>query len=248
MLISTLIGYTVARCHWKWPWHQALPLFGLFLVIDLAFLVACATKIATGGWVPLFVALLMFTLIQAWREGRAAIRRYQEDGSISLDAFLARQTAHRAPRVAGTAVFLSASPTVVPSALLHNLKHNKVLHERVVLLTVMTDPVPTVPANERITVTPYPHAFYRVVARFGFMDSPSVPDVLAACAARGLSFDLMQTSFFLGRDTLVRAAGSRIPAWRERVFFWLWRNSSSATDFFSIPANRVIELGGQVEI
>ena len=167
---------------------------------------------------------------------------------MSLSSFLARLTANRAPRVAGTAIFMSASPTSVPSALLHNLKHNKVLHERVVLLTVITETVPTVPDVDRISVETFPHAFYRVCARYGFMESPDVPRILEACATHGLAFNMMETSFFLGRDTLVPATKSRLPIWRERIFFWLWRNASSATVFFRIPPNRVIELGSQVEI
>ena len=248
MLVGTILGYTVARHHWGWSRAKAVPLFSLFLIVDLAFFIACSTKVAAGGWVPLLVAAATFVLIQAWREGRAEMSRYQEEGSISLSSFLSRLTANRAPRVAGTAIFMSASSTSVPSALLHNLKHNKVLHERVVLLTVLTESVPTVPEEERIAVETFPHAFYRVVARYGFMESPDVVRILDACAARGLAFNMMETSFFLGRDTLVAASKSRMPLWRERIFFWLWRNASSAAMFFRIPPNRVIELGSQVEI
>jgi KUP system potassium uptake protein len=248
MLVGTILGYTVARYHWGWPRTKAVPLFLLFLIVDLAFFLACSTKIAAGGWVPLVVALATFVMIQAWREGRAEMMRYQEEAAMSLESFLARLTAKRAPRVAGTAIFMSASPVSVPSALLHNLKHNKVLHERVVLLNVQTEQVPTVLEAERITVETHPHTFYRVIARYGFMESPDVLRILEACARHGLSFDMMETSFFLGRDTVVPALRSRIPLWRERIFFWLWRNASSATDFFRIPPNRVIELGSQVEI
>jgi KUP system potassium uptake protein len=248
MLVASLLAYTVARHLWGWQRTSAIPVFGFLMAMDLSFFVACLTKFVEGGWFPLLVAGLTFILFQAWREGRAELTRFHEDGAISLESFLARLTANRAPRVAGTAVFMTGSPTAVPSALLHNLKHNKVLHERVVLLTVLTAQVPTVLESERIEVTTYPHAFYRVIARYGFMESPDVPKILEACASRGLAMNMMETSFFLGRDTLVPAVRSRMPLWRERVFFWLFRNSSSATDFFRIPPNRVIELGSQVEI
>ncbi len=248
MLVGTILGYTVARHHWKWPRYKAMPLFGLFFVVDMAFFLACSTKISAGGYVPLLVALVAFIMIQAWRDGRAEMTRLQEEAAMPLESFLSRLTANRAPRVAGTAVFMTASPVSVPSALLHNVKHNKVLHERVVLLTVFTEHYPVTPEADRITVTQFPHAFYRVVARYGFMESPDVPKILKACEAHGLTFNLMETSFFLGRDALVRAQRSHIPLWRERIFFWLFRNASSATEFFRIPPNRVIELGSQIEI
>jgi KUP system potassium uptake protein len=248
MLVGTILGYTVARYHWGWSRLKALPPFLLFLVVDLAFFVACSTKIVAGGWVPLVVALLVFILIQAWREGRAEMTRYQEEASLSLESFLARLTANRAPRVAGTAIFMSASPASVPGALLHNLKHNKVLHERVVLLTILNEQVPVVPEAERFTVNTYPHAFYRVLARYGFMESPDVPKILEACAARGLTFNMMETSFFLGRETIIPTRRPDISMWREKLYIAMTRQAVSVTEFFRIPTNRVVELGTQIEL
>src|SRR5262249_44687249 len=160
--------------------------------------------------------------------GRAQLNQSREDGSLSLQSFLARLSANRAPRVSGTAVFMTAASEGVPSALLHNLKHNKVLHERVVLLTVQIEGVPWVANKGRIEVSTYPHAFYRVIAHYGFMESPDVPAILTECKQQGLSFEPMDTSFFLGRENLVPAVKSKMPIWRERIFLWLWRNASSA--------------------
>jgi KUP system potassium uptake protein len=248
MLVATILLFTVVRQRWRWPLGLAIPFIGIIALVDGAFLTACLTKVIEGGWFSLAAGLGMFVVFQSWRDGRALLTRSREDGSLSLQSFLARLSANRAPRVSGTAVFMTANSDGVPSALLHNLKHNKVLHERVVLLTVITETVPWVSPQGRIDVTPFPHAFYRVIARYGFMESPDVPAILAECKSHGLAFDLMDTSFFLGRDSLVPAVRSAMPVWRERLFLWLWRNASSATDFFRLPPNRVVEMGSQTEI
>ena len=248
MLVATILLATVARRRWGWSPALLVPVIGVLLVIDLAFFTACLTKLHEGGWFPLVVAFCVFVVFQSWREGRAQLNQTREDASLSLHSFLARLSANRAPRVSGTAVFMVSSPEGVPSALLHNLKHNKVLHERVVLMTVIIEGAPWASERNRIEVTPHPHAFYRVVARYGFMESPDVPAVLAACRSHGLSFDPMDTSFFLGRDNLVPAEKCKMPRWRERIFLWLWRNASSATEFFRLPPNRVVEMGSQTEI
>jgi KUP system potassium uptake protein len=248
MLVATILLYSVVRRRWAWPYLAAVPVIGTLFIVDFAYFSACLTKIYEGGWFPLAVGLGMFGVFQSWREGRAQLNQSREDGSLSLQSFLARLSANRAPRVSRTAVFMAASSETVPSALLHNLKHNKVLHERVVLLTVATEGVPWYSNANRIEVSTYPHAFYRVIAHFGFMESPDVPAILAACASQGLSFDPMDTSFFLGRDSLVPAVKSNMPLWRERLFLWLWRNASSATDFFRLPPNRVVEMGSQTEV
>jgi len=248
MLIATGLLYSVATQSWGWSWVKVLPIFATLAVIDLSFFAACMTKVVDGGWFPLLVAFGVFAIFQSWREGRAEMTRSREDASLSLESFIARLSAKKVPRVAGTSIFMTASPEGVPSALLHNLKHNKVLHERVVLLTVMTEHVPWVPDMDRIEVTTFPHAFYRVIARYGFMESPDVPAALMSCAAQGLAVDMMDTSFFLGRDSLVPKLRSSLPVWRERVFLWLWRNAASATDFFRLPPNRVVEMGSQTEI
>ncbi|TAL02075.1 MAG: potassium transporter Kup [Rhodospirillaceae bacterium] len=248
MLIATGLLYSVATQSWGWSWAKMMPIFMTLAVIDLSFFSSCMTKVVDGGWFPLLVAGGVFAVFQAWREGRAELTRSREDASLSLESFIARLSAKKVPRVAGTAVFMTSSLEGVPSALLHNLKHNKVLHERVVLLTVLTEQVPWVADAERLAVSTYPHAFYRVVARYGFMESPDVPAALTGCACQGLAVDMMDTSFFLGRDSLVPKLRSSLPVWRERVFLWLWRNAASATDFFRLPPNRVVEMGSQTEI
>ena len=248
MLVATILLATVARRRWGWSRALLIPIAGIMLVIDISFFTACLTKIHEGGWFPLVVAFCIFIVFQSWREGRAQLNQTRDDASLSLQSFLARLSANRAPRVSGTAVFMVSSSEGVPSALLHNLKHNKVLHERVVLMTVVIESVPWASDRNRIEVTTHPHAFYRVIARYGFMESPDVPAVLAACKGHGLSFDPMDTSFFLGRDSLVPAVKSKMPVWREHLFLWLWRNASSATVFFRLPPNRVVEMGSQTEI
>ncbi len=248
MIVATILLYRVARWHWSWPRWAVMPFIGAILLLDAAFFGACLTKVHHGGWFPLLVGFGIFAMFQSWRDGRKLLMQSREDASLSLQSFLARLSKTKAERISGTAVFMTASGDGVPQALLHNLKHNKVIHERVVLLTLITEPVPWSSSTKRIDVTTYPHAFFRVTARYGFMESPDVPAVLAACAPLGLSFNMMETSFFLGRDSLVPAQKCPMPRWRERLFLWLWKNASSATEFFRLPPNRVVEMGSQTEI
>jgi KUP system potassium uptake protein len=248
MLLSTYLLFVNATRNWGWSIARAAPLFVFLSFLDTSYFVSCIAKVVEGGWFPLLVATVVYAIFQSWRAGRAELTRTQEDGSLSLQSFISRLTARKVPRVAGTAVFMTASTDNVPGALLHNLKHNKVLHERVVLLTVQTKQVPWISEKTRIEVTPYPHAFYRVLVRYGFMESPDIPAALTKCASYGLAVDMMDTSFFLGRDSLVPKLRSALPLWYERIFLWLWRNAGSATDFFRLPPNRVVEMGSQTEI
>jgi len=248
MVISTALLYVNATRNWGWSAARAMPLFAFLFFLDVSYFMSCIAKVFEGGWFPLLVAIIVYAIFQSWRAGRAELTRTQEEGSLSLRAFISRLTTNKVPRVAGTAVFMTASTDNVPGALLHNLKHNKVLHERVVLLTVQTKQVPWISDKARIEVTPYPHAFYRVLVCYGFMESPDIPAALAKCASHGLSIDMMDASFFLGRDSLVPKLRSSLPLWYERIFLWLWRNASSATDFFRLPPNRVVEMGSQTEI
>jgi KUP system potassium uptake protein len=248
MVIASALLLSVARQSWGWSVPKAGLVFLPLLAIDTSFFSACVTKILEGGWFPLLVAAAVFTVFQSWREGRAELTKAQEDASLSLQSFISRLTVKKVPRVGGTAIFMTASTEGVPSALLHNLKHNKVLHERVILLTVTTEQVPWVAEVRRIEISTYPHAFYRVIARYGFMESPNIPEILTQGSCQTLAIDMMDTSFFLGRDNLVPKLHSALPVWRERIFMWLWRNAASATDFFRLPPNRVVEMGSQTEI
>ncbi|MBL8671524.1 MAG: KUP/HAK/KT family potassium transporter, partial [Alphaproteobacteria bacterium] len=249
MVITTTLAFVVVWRRAGAVRYALAPLFAVFLTIDLSFFSACALKALGGGWVPIAVSLAMFTLMTTWTRGRKIVLDHLRDDALPVSAFLARVKDGYPHRVAGTAIFMTGNRDVVPYALLHNLKHNKVLHERVVLLNVATDEEPRVPESERVSVEDLGKGFHKVVVRYGFKESPDVPRALGSCAAQGLGFDMMSTSFFLGRERLVPSAvRPQMALWRERLFIWLSRNSLSATEFFQIPSNRVVELGAQVEV
>ncbi len=217
----------------------------LFLAVDLAFLAANATKITHGGWFPLTIGVAAFIVLTTWKQGRALLLQRVEADAIPVDLFL-KSLSERVSRVTGTAVYMTVSDSGVPRALLHNLKHNKVIHERVVFLTVITEDRPVVPESERLTIQPIGGRVYRACLRYGFMDRPQIPAALSA--SRPVTFDLMDTSFFLNRETIIPSARPGMALWREHLFSWLSRNAATAMDFFSLPPNRVIELGSQIEI
>jgi len=223
-------------------------LFGAIFVIEFAFFATSSTKLISGGFLPILMGLCLLVVMLTWQKGRSELARRQRDEQLSLEAFLARVTGDHPPRVGGTAVYLTAEPDGVPHALLHNLKHNKVLHERVVLLSVRTEDVPRVGPDERIAVTPLGKRFYRVVLSFGFFEQPDVPQALSLARAHGLEIEMADTSFFLGRQKLVPSLRSTLPRWQERLFIGLARNAENATDYFRLPTNRVVELGAQMEI
>ena len=248
MAIDTVLAFVLMRKLWHWPLWAALPLLLLFLTIDLSFFSANAIKLVHGGWFPIIVALMLFTLLVTWKRGRALLMERLSPGAIPLEPFIQSVTAHPPTRVPGTAVFLTAASEGVPHALLHNLNHNKVLHERIVLLTVSTIDIPHVPDEERIEIHPLGSDFYRAVVRYGFKDEPDVPRALALASAKGFKFEMMETSFFLSRQTLIPTVGPGMALWREKLFALMSRNASSATTFFKIPANRVVELGTRIEL
>lgn len=248
MLIDTLLGFVVVVCLWRWNRNLAIAGLAFFLCIDLAYFSANSIKILDGGWFPLLIGVIVFTLLSTWKRGRELLMQNLKNEGLHLGPFLKQLMQHPPQRVSGTAVFLTADPDGIPHALLHNLAHNKVLHERVVLLTVHTETEPRIPANMRITITHLGTGFYRVVLHYGFMDSQDIPKALLQCTAQGLDFDLMQTSFFLSRETLVASKLPGMAPWRERLFIQMARNANSAMAFFKIPTNRVVELGSQVEI
>jgi len=248
MVITTALALIVARRIWGWS-RWAVALMGVvFMTIDGSFFAANAIKIEHGGWFPLVLGIIIFTLLATWRRGRELVMREVRQGGLALEPFIASITAHPPLRVPGTAVFLTANLDSVPHALLHNLKHNKVLHERNVVLTVETVETPTAEADERVEVTSLGDSFYKVILRFGFAEDPDVPHTLASVGQCGLPFDMMDTTFFLSRESIVATDRPGMALWRDKLFVFLQRNAIPATAFFQIPGNRLIELGTQVEI
>ncbi|MEX0807618.1 MAG: potassium transporter Kup [Dongiaceae bacterium] len=246
MVITTMLVVIVARRCWNWGPIAIAGILGLLFAIDAVFLVANAVKIPEGGWFPLCIALLLYVTMTTWRRGRAELaHRIAADG-MKIETFIAHLNPERPVRVPGTAVYMTGTPDEVPRALLHNMKHNKVLHERVVLLTVSTKGVPKVPAAERVAVEQLGKRFYRVRVSYGFMQTPNVPRALELCREHGLEFDMMETSFFLARVAL--NPGRAMPRWRQQLFAALARNGFGATEFFRLPPNRVVELGSQITL
>ena len=245
MLTSTLLFGLVMVLIWRVSALKAYSLLALLLSVDLLFMAANATKILHGGWFPLTIGIAAFVLLTTWKRGRGLLLKSVEADAMPVELFL-KSLSERALRVPGTAVYLTVSDSGVPRALLHNLKHNKVIHERVVFLTVTTEDRPTVPASERITVQPIGGRVYRACIRYGFTDNPDIPAALAS--SHPVTFDLMDTSFFLNRETIIPSRRPGMALWREHLFSWMSRNAATAMDFFRLPPNRVVELGSQVEI
>ncbi len=248
MTIDSILVMIVFRRMWNWTRVQVGVVGALFLFVDLAFLTANADKVEHGGWFPLVLGTVIFTLMATWRRGRELVVREIRHGGLALEPFIASIVAHPPLRVPGTAVFLTASPEGVPHALLHNLKHNKVLHERNTMLTVETVDTPIAENDERVEVEPLGDEFYRVTLRFGFAEDPDVPNMLETVTVCGMPFDMMDTTFFLSRESIVATDRPGMALWRDKLFAFMSRNAIPATAFFQIPGNRLIELGTQVEI
>ncbi|MBV9630059.1 MAG: potassium transporter Kup [Xanthobacteraceae bacterium] len=247
MLVTTCLLAVVARRVWGWSIVLTCAVIGLFLLIDLAFFAANIIKIPQGGWFPLLAGAVVFTIMSTWRRGRQIILERMSDENKPLQRFIAELDAATLPRVKGTAVYLAARRDTVPYAMTDNLRHNKVLHERVFLLTVVTERAPHVPEAERITVTELGRGITRMIVRFGFAERPALPPVLSRARER-IGLDLSEASFFLGRETPVPGVHPPLARWRERLFAFMTRNAVSATDYFQIPPKRVVELGTQVEL
>jgi KUP system potassium uptake protein len=249
MAITSLLALVVARYQWGWNKLVVIGVGVLFLLIDLSFFSANLIKVENGGWFPLALGVVVFTTMTTWRRGRELLLREIKQSGLALQPFIENIAEHPPHRVPGTAVFLTGTQHSVPHALLHNLKHNKVLHERNVLLTVEILETPLAEPGEQIHLTPLHGEFFGLELRFGFAEDPNVPQALSKCIREGLPFDMMDTTFFLSRENIV--ADRRRPGmviWRDRLFVFMTRNAMPATAFFQIPGNRLIELGAQVEI
>jgi KUP system potassium uptake protein len=245
MGITTVLFFEVMR-H-RWGTASALSLASVFLIFDLAFFTSNVAKIPQGGWVSIALAVLIFVIMITWRRGRLALRDRIRAAVLPIELFLDDVSRSQVTRVSGTAVFLSLNPNVVPAAMLHNFKHNKVLHQTVIMLNISMDRVPEVPAEHRAEANDFGQGFYQVVAHYGFMQRPNVPEILERCAELGVNVGT-DVSYYLSRESLMLTGRSGMAQWRKALFAFLSRNAHSVTDFFSIPPGRVIELGMQVEI
>ncbi|HEX5068404.1 MAG TPA: potassium transporter Kup [Myxococcota bacterium] len=248
MVLTTVLLTAVARQRWGWTFG-ALAFGAVFLPIDLAFLGSNLLKLLHGGWITLVVAGFIFTLMSTWKRGRRVLQSRLEETALPVDLFLPDLETSNLPRASHAAVFLTGDPQGTPHALLHNIKHNQVVHEQTIFLTARTEEVPWVPAAERMTVKSLGRGFYRIVAHYGFMEIPDVPALLGrVCADHGLAIDLQRTSYFLGRENLIPSGTSGMARWREMLFALMSQNAQSATTYFRLPPNQVVELGAQVEL
>jgi KUP system potassium uptake protein len=247
MMVDTVLVGAVMVMLWRWPRPLAAGIVVLLLAIDMTFFAANTLKFFSGGWLPLAIALVLFVVLTTWRRGRQILIRRKKQSAVGRDALIA-MLGDDIPRVPGTAVFLTGDREIAPGALLHNLKHNKVLHERIVFLTVKVEDVPYVSDADCAEIKDLGKNFHRVLLRYGFMQQPDIPRALELCGRAGLPFEMMETTFVLGRDTVIPTTLPGMALWREHLFAWMTRNAASANDFFRIPANRVVELGSQIEI
>lgn len=248
MTITSIMYFHVTRFRWNWPLWQSAALAGLFLIFDGAFLSANILKVKDGGWITICIASIVLISMITWRDGRALLAKHYALMRMPTDVFLKDLAEYSPQRTAGTAVFMSITPEGVPHTLLHHLKHNEALHERVLLLSILSAETPTVPAEERVVLDDLGQGFYRIKASYGFMESPNMPNILDLAGKKGVAIDIYTTSFFLGRETLFASGPAPMAQWRKKLFIFMSRNAWNATSFFKLPPDRVVELGNQVEL
>jgi len=248
MIITTFLALVVAHAKWKWSWLKSCLIFIPFIIIDIGFFSANLTKLDDGGWVPLAIAGLILTLMMTWNKGRKILYSKLKERSVSVEEFCQTLLKNPPIRISGTAVYMAGDPWGVPVPLLHNLKHNKVLHERVAILTIQTQDVPTVPKEKRAEVQEIIPNIYRIIVKYGFMEIPKMRHILEACREKDLHFKVNETTFVLGRETILPSSTPSMPLWQEKIFALMNRNAQRPTAFFRIPPNQVIEVGIQVEI
>ncbi len=248
MTITTILLHRAMTQVWKWPAVTSAIVTGLMLIVDLAFLGSNLLKIPAGGWFPLVIGVIGYVLLSTWQRGRMLLAVRLNEVAVPLQILLGDIAAEPPHRVPGTAIFMTAQPEGVPYTLLYNLRHNQVLHERVVLMTVVMTEVPRLPNEERVTIEPLEHGFYRVNARYGFMDEPDVHEILERCREKGLAIAVEAATFFVGRETLFATERPGMPLWRDRLFALMSRNTPRITTSFNIPVDQVIEIGAQIEL
>jgi KUP system potassium uptake protein len=253
MSITTLLFHRVMRDLWRWPRWRSWPLTVAFLAVDLSFFGANAVKIEEGGWFPIVAAVVVFTFMSTWKRGRTVLADMLRDAGLPLELFLADVARRKPIRIPGTAVFLTSNLGSAPPVLLHHLKHNKVLHERIILVSVLTEEVPTVPEAERVVSRDLGEGFYQVVSHYGFMEQPNIPALLESLATREgagarLEVKPLEVSYYLGRETLLSTGTASLATWRKKLFIIMSRNSATASSFFGLPPNRVVELGAQIQL
>ena len=248
MTVTTVLAFIHLRYGAHWPLWKLLPLFGLFFIVDLSFFSANLLKIREGGWYPLAIGTVLYVVMTAWIWGRGKLGRQRASAGMPLEMLVSSLKPDRPARVPGTAIYMSSQVDNVPAALLHNMKHNKILHERNVMMTVQTADVPRISEADRLEIRHFDQNFHTVRIRYGFLEEPDIPRALALCRVGGFRFNLMETSFFVGREKIVPSRRSRWSLPFKRLFVLLSGLALDATEFFRIPVNRVVELGGQVEI
>ncbi len=248
MVITTFLALIVAQRKWKWSWAQSVPIFSFFAILDIAFFGSNIIKVEHGGWVPLLIGAMIYLLMTTWNKGRKILYHRLKERSLSIEEFCAKLLRSPPLRVSGTAMYLSGDPWGVPVPLLHNLKHNKVLHERVAILTIITKEVPSVHKEKRVSIQEIIPNFYRIMVYYGFMEIPKMKHILEACRNQDIHFNVNETTFVLGRETILPSNTPGMWIWRERLFALMSRNAQRPTAFFRIPPDQVIEVGIQIEI
>ena len=248
MVIDSLMAFFVVWRCWKWPVWKAAVLMVPLLMIEQAFLAANVLKIPEGGWLPLLVAGGLGIIVYTWVRGTASLMRATRKNEADLEWLVRKLDAKPPHRVPGTAVFLTGDPNSAPTSMMHNLKHNRVLHERNIILTIKTEDTPRVPRHERIQIERIADSFIRVIAHYGFMETPSVPKIIEHCRRKDLNIEISATSFFLSRRALKTTMKSEMPLWQEQLFIWLAGRAEDATEYFRIPSDRVVEVGTQVTV